>query len=167
MSLQQERIHALCEQLRLPGIASGWSGHAQAAAAQDGGYADFLEAVLRTEMAARQERTRQTLLKLATLPTVKTIEQFDFGFASGVSKAQVMDLAGLAFLERQENVVLLGPSGVPAPLYTSNTSTHGSPQDPARGVDGWGGGMVGAHANPLHKRARGPAQRAGGPVQVW
>ncbi|MCZ8167117.1 MAG: IS21-like element helper ATPase IstB [Lysobacteraceae bacterium] len=112
MSLQQERIHALCEQLRLPGIASGWSGHAQAAAAQDGGYADFLEAVLRTEMAARQERTRQTLLKLATLPTVKTIEQFDFGFASGVSKAQVMDLAGLAFLERQENVVLLGPSGV-------------------------------------------------------
>lgn len=78
MTLQQERIHALCEQLRLPGIASGWSAHAQAAAAQDGGYADFLEAVLRTEVAARQERTRQTLLKLATLPTVKMSSDTQF-----------------------------------------------------------------------------------------
>ena len=58
------------------------------------------------------ERTRQTLQKLATLPAVKTLEQFDFTFATGVSKPQVMELASLAFIERAENVVLLGPSGV-------------------------------------------------------
>ena len=58
------------------------------------------------------ERTRQTLQRLATLPAVKTLEQFDFTFATGVSKPQVMELASLAFIERAENVVLLGRSGV-------------------------------------------------------
>ena len=58
------------------------------------------------------ERTRQTLQKQATLPAVKTLEQFDFTFAVGVSKPHVMELASLAFIERAENVVLLGPSGV-------------------------------------------------------
>lgn len=112
MNLQDERVQALCEQLRLPAIAAGWSAHASRAAAQETSYGDFLEQVLRAELDARGERTRQTLQKLATLPAVKTLEQFDFGFASGVSKPQIMDLAGLAFLERLENVVLLGPSGV-------------------------------------------------------
>ncbi len=58
------------------------------------------------------ERTCQTLQKQATLPAVTTLEQFDFTFAVGVSKPQVMELASLAFIERAENVVLLGPSGV-------------------------------------------------------
>lgn len=67
---------------------------------------------MQAELAARRERTRQILQKLATLPAIKTLEQFDFSFASGVSKPQVQDLASLAFIERAENVVLLGPSGV-------------------------------------------------------
>ena len=58
------------------------------------------------------ERTCQTLQKQATLPAVTTLEQFDFTFAVGVSKPQVMELASLAFIERAENLVLLGPSGV-------------------------------------------------------
>ena len=112
MNLQHERVQALCEQLRLPAIAAQWPGLAQRAVDQDSSYGDFLEQSLRAEMDARTERTRQTLQKLATLPSVKTLEQFDFGFASGVSKPQVLELASLAFLERAENVVLLGPSGV-------------------------------------------------------
>jgi DNA replication protein DnaC len=112
MSLQQQRIEALCAQLKLPAIAVQWSALTQSAANGESSYADFLETALSTEVEARTERTRQTLLKLATLPTVKTLEQFDFGFARGVPKAQVLELAGLAFVERTENIVMLGPSGV-------------------------------------------------------
>jgi DNA replication protein DnaC len=36
---------------------------------------------------------------------------FDFGFAIGARKAQIQELASLSFVERCENVVLLGPSG--------------------------------------------------------
>lgn len=46
------------------------------------------------------------------LPSIKTLEQYDFAFASGAPRAQIQELASLAFIERAENVVLLGPSGV-------------------------------------------------------
>jgi DNA replication protein DnaC len=51
-------------------------------------------------------------LKLATLPSIKTLEGYDFAFASGAPRKQIVELGGLAFIERAENVVLLGPSGV-------------------------------------------------------
>ena len=46
------------------------------------------------------------------MPGVKTLEQYDFGFASRAPRAQIQELASLAFAERTENLVLLGPSGV-------------------------------------------------------
>ena len=49
---------------------------------------------------------------IATIPTIKTLEQYDFGFASGAPRAQIQELAALAFVQRAENVVFLGPSGV-------------------------------------------------------
>lgn len=82
------------------------------AAREQQSFADFLERLLNRELEARGERTRATLLKLASLPAVKTLEQYDFAFASGAPRAQVQELASLAFVERAENIVLLGPSGV-------------------------------------------------------
>jgi len=38
--------------------------------------------------------------------------QYDFNFTPGAPRKQMMELASLAFVERAENVVLLGPSGV-------------------------------------------------------
>ena len=79
MSLQPERIAQLCELLKLPAIHAEWSAFAQRAAHEQSTFADFLESVLVAERSARTERVRQTLLKLATLPTVKTLEGYDFG----------------------------------------------------------------------------------------
>ncbi|HEY8341714.1 MAG TPA: ATP-binding protein, partial [Calditerricola sp.] len=112
MSLQQQRINALCDELRLPAVGAEWSALAQRAADTQASFADFLASVLETEQAARTERVRQTLLKLATLPAVKTIESYDFQFATGAPKQQIQELASLRFIDRVENVVLLGPSGV-------------------------------------------------------
>lgn len=112
MNLQHARIALLCEQLKLERFGAEWSALAQDAAKENATFADFLERLLTAETAARGERTRQVLLKLATLPAVKTLEAYDFGFASGAPRAQIQELAALAFIERAENVVLLGPSGV-------------------------------------------------------
>lgn len=103
MNLQHERLIALSQALRLEGIAAQWSALAQKAANEEASFADYLEWLLHAE---------QTLLKLATLPVVKTLEQYDFGFASGAPRSQLQELASLAFIERSENIVLLGPSGV-------------------------------------------------------
>ncbi|WP_027350814.1 IS21-like element helper ATPase IstB [Halotalea alkalilenta] len=112
MNLQHARIAELCSSLELERIGTDWSPLAQQAATGDASFADFLEKLLATEADARAERSRQTLLKMATFPVVKTLEQYDFAFASGAPRAQLQELAGLSFIERTENIVLLGPSGV-------------------------------------------------------
>jgi DNA replication protein DnaC len=112
MNLQHERIGELCESMKFARLGTDWPALAQKAAQTEASYADFLEQLLAAEFEARLERKRQTLLKLATIPAIKTIEQYDFGFASGAPRAQIQELAALGFVQRAENVVLLGPSGV-------------------------------------------------------
>lgn len=111
-TLQGERITALCEQLKLPRLGAEWPALAQDAARDQASFADFLERVLASEIVARDERRCTTLMRLATMPATKTLEQFDWCHAGGAPKAQIQELAHLAFVPRAENVVLLGPSGV-------------------------------------------------------
>ena len=44
-------------------------------------------------------------------PALKTLEAYDFTFATGAPHSQIQELASLGFVERAENIVLLGPSG--------------------------------------------------------
>jgi DNA replication protein DnaC len=112
MNLQHDRIGALCEQLKFARLQAEWPAVAQEAAREQMSFADFLERLLGTEARARQERKVSTLMKLATMPAIKTLEQFDWSHAGGAPKAQIQELTHLAFVQRAENVVLLGPSGV-------------------------------------------------------
>ena len=112
MNLQHERIAALCDGLNLPFVAQGYGAATQKAAKEDMAYSDFLEGLLREEAAGRSVRKRSTLTRLAGFPVVKTLEQFSYDFAKGVKRSQIEELAGLGFVERHENVVLIGPSGV-------------------------------------------------------
>lgn len=112
MNLQHQRITELCEQLKLASLGVQWPALAQDAAREEASFADFLEKVLASELLARDERRTSTLLKLATMPAVKSLEQSDWSCAPGAPKAQIQELAHLAFVQRAENVVRLGPSGV-------------------------------------------------------
>lgn len=112
MNLQHERIAALCEELRLAAVAERYPELATVAVDNDQSYAEFLEGVLAAEHATRQGRTRSTMTRLAGFPAIKTLDEFDYEFAPGVPKATLAELSGLAFIERNENVVLVGPSGV-------------------------------------------------------
>lgn len=111
MNLAHERIAELCRQLKLSTMADALPHLAQQASTQDSSFTEFLEAMLKAEQSARLVRLRTTLTRLAGFPATKTLEDFDFTTATGVPKAQIQELANLAFIERHENVVLLGPSG--------------------------------------------------------
>lgn len=112
MNLQMDRIHSACDILKLNTLAVEWSAIADNAAGTDNTLADFLEQLLSVELDARVQRTRETLLKFAGLPAIKRFEEYDFAFATGAPKKQLQELTSLAFIERAENLVLLGPSGV-------------------------------------------------------
>jgi DNA replication protein DnaC len=113
MNLQHERLAQLCAELRLGGVAADYPAMAQRAAETEATYPDFLESVLRAEAETRRARARgQMLARVAGFPAVKTLDGYDFEFATGAPRQQIQQLAGLGFVERTENVVLLGPSGV-------------------------------------------------------
>jgi DNA replication protein DnaC len=110
--LQHERIVALSGELRLTAMPDLYGAIAQDAAKDDNAsYADFLEQVLRAERDARRVRSAAMLTRTAGFPAIKMLEDYDFGFATGAPKAQIQELASLGFIERAENVVMLGPSG--------------------------------------------------------
>ena len=96
MSLQHQRIAELCEQLKLAGLGAQWPALAQDAARDEASFADFLEKLLASELTLRDERRTSTLMKLATMPAMKTLEQFDWSCAGGAPKAQIQELAHLA-----------------------------------------------------------------------
>ena len=112
MNLQMQRIQAACLELKLPAMATEWSAIADRCASQNASMAEFFEQLLQLELNARMLRTRETLLKLAGLPTIKHFDDYDFRFATGAPRKQLQELTSLAFIERAENIVLLGPSGV-------------------------------------------------------
>ena len=112
MNLQYERIQSLCQALNLPLMAQGYDAAAAQAVSDQSAYSDFLETLLRAELAGRQARKQSMLTRLAGFPAIKTLEDFDYGFASSLKRRQIDALASLAFIERAENIVLVGPSGV-------------------------------------------------------
>jgi len=106
-----ERVETLCAELALTAVADTYANLADEAAKKKRSFVEYLEQVLEAERALRTARSREMLIKLATFPVVKTFEAFDFEATPGVPKARIQELSGLAFIERRENVIFLGPSG--------------------------------------------------------
>jgi DNA replication protein DnaC len=111
MNICHEQIQSLCSQLQLSAVADQYDTLAQVASEQDQSFPEFLHALLQAEYQQRQARSRSTMARMAGFPAIKTLDAYDFKFAVGAPKKTVMSLADLAFVERKENVILLGPSG--------------------------------------------------------
>lgn len=110
--MQDNRITELCDQLGLEPMKLNYAQLAQEAVATQKSFSDYFESLLMTEWENRQIRSRHTLVKLAGFPVIKTIDDYDFKFAVGAPKKLIQELSSLIFIERNENIVLLGPSGV-------------------------------------------------------
>jgi len=112
MNLSEERLEHICLRLHLPEVPALLPALAQEAAAKDWSYSDFTEALLAAQMKAADVRAVDTLRHMAGFPAGKSVQDFDFAFQPSVNRKQVMELASCAFIERAENVILLGPPGV-------------------------------------------------------
>jgi len=73
---------------------------------------EVLDDLLERELRYRFERRVSTNFKLAGLPVVKRIEEFDFEAQPQVPRLTVEELETLRFVHEGENVLLLGPCGV-------------------------------------------------------
>ncbi len=73
---------------------------------------EAIELVLSAQIALRNNRRLQAAMRSSRLPAVKTLAQFDFAFQPSIKREQIESLHELGFLDRAENVILLGPPGV-------------------------------------------------------
>jgi DNA replication protein DnaC len=109
---RREQIRAMLADLKLPGSLEAVDEVLRDA---DGGTltaAEAIERLLGAQISLRNNRRLQTAMRASRLPAVKTLVDFDFSFQPSIKREQIESLHELGFVERKENVVLLGPPGV-------------------------------------------------------
>lgn len=102
----------LLEKMKMEHLANQLETVCEQASKRELGFKEFLAEALETEWKGRHLKGVEGRLLQARFPWVKTIEQFDFAFQPSIDRKVIRELAGLTFVDRAENVVLLGPPGV-------------------------------------------------------
>lgn len=73
---------------------------------------DILYSLTERELEFRKQRAEKINIKTSHFPYEKRMADFDFDYQPSVNKRQMLDLSSLYFMERQENILLIGSSGV-------------------------------------------------------
>jgi DNA replication protein DnaC len=102
----------LLKKLRLSGVLQSLELRTRQATDDNLAHSEFLLRLLADEVERRDAKQLQQRIRRASFEHAKTIEDFDFRFNPVVPKAKVLELATCAFVERRENVLIVGPTGV-------------------------------------------------------
>jgi DNA replication protein DnaC len=111
MSPTDELIPIL-KKLRMSGVLQSLEARTRQAVDDDVSHAEFLYLLLHDEVERREAKQLSLRLKRASFEHQKTIEDFDFVFNPNVPKSKILDLATCAFVDKRENVLLVGQTGV-------------------------------------------------------
>ena len=103
------RTHA--RQLKMPAVVRSFADLARQAREEHRSHEDYLHEVLAVEVASRAESAVKQRLHAATFPEMKTLDEFDFTLAEGLSATKIAELARGEWVARGENVLLAGPIG--------------------------------------------------------
>jgi DNA replication protein DnaC len=110
VSTASELTH-LFRALKAPAAARALPKLSERARTEEWSYERFAEALLATEISARESSGGRLRIRAARFPAHKTLEEFDFTFQRSVKKQVIEHLGQLDFLHAKENVILLGPPG--------------------------------------------------------
>lgn len=104
-------VRTEARQLKMPALARSFVDLARQAQKEHWSYEDYLHEVFAVEIASRAESAVKQRLHAARFPEMKTLAEFDFDAAEGVSAPTVASLARCEWVGRGENVVFAGPIG--------------------------------------------------------
>jgi DNA replication protein DnaC len=107
----REDIERLLEQLRLLGMAAVLQRELARAEKEGCAATEVLHRLLLEELRHRRERSLANRLEQAKLPWPWTLDTFPFERQPGISKTHIHTLAGLEFIRRAENLILIGNPG--------------------------------------------------------
>src|SRR5437588_3419177 len=110
MSYSSELTH-LFRELKAPAAARALPKLAERARSEEWSYEKFAQALLSTEVSAREAHGGEGRIRSARFPARKTLEEFDFTFQRSVKKTVIEHLGQLDFLHAKDCIVALGPPG--------------------------------------------------------
>jgi DNA replication protein DnaC len=98
-------------QLKLPTIRREYKSMALQCAQERADYPAYLLRLAERELLDRERRAAERRIKAATFPVLKTMDAFDFAAQPSINQALARQLVGGEFIDRKENVLLIGNSG--------------------------------------------------------
>ena len=107
----RERLHALLAELNLKGMARALDVELDRAERQCEPTAEVLQRLLTEQASFQRERRLGYRVAQARLPWPWTLDTFPFARQPGVDRSQIRALAGMDFVRRAQNLVLIGPTG--------------------------------------------------------
>lgn len=105
----------ICEQLKLfklVDIREHYQEIIDEAIEEKLGYKDFLTRLIRSEEEGKRKRLKERLLLKAGFDFIKTLDDIEYNFNESINYQKVKELGTLSFMERNENIIIIGPPGV-------------------------------------------------------
>ena len=97
--------------LKLPSFLREHDKLARQCAAEGVDHVRYLLRLAELELIEREGRMVERRIRAARFPAVKSLDGFDFAAIPSLNKALVLELARCEYVERRENVIVLGNSG--------------------------------------------------------
>jgi DNA replication protein DnaC len=99
------------KKLKLPTILREYSAIAAACKKDKHDYASFLLRLVERESLDREKRAAERRVKNARFPVTKTLDTFDFKAQPSINEKWIRELIVGEYIDRKENVLLVGNSG--------------------------------------------------------
>src|SRR3954453_5702569 len=97
--------------LKLPTMTGECEKVAARCAQENVDHLGFLLQLCELELLERERGAAARRLKAAKFPTLKALDTFDFAAAPSVNKPMILELMRCEYIDRRENVLLIGGSG--------------------------------------------------------
>jgi len=111
-TLVLERVKKNLSRLKLSRLERELEAKLASPEADTRSHLQFLDELLEEEVGHKDQRRVETAIKIAGLPYVRTLDDYDFSFHPDLDRRAVQALYDLDFIRRKENVLFLDPPGV-------------------------------------------------------
>ena len=105
-------IQEKMKQFRLVDMRKQYEDLIQEATQEGLGYKEFLIRLLKTEEKGKANRRYEKLMNNASFDSTKRLSDIDYSFNPSLDQNRIEELGHLHFLQRHENVIIVGPPGV-------------------------------------------------------
>ena len=99
------------KKLKLPTMVREYASMASVCTDDRSDYPTYLLRLAERELLDRERKAAERRVKEARFPVIKTIDTFDFKAQPSINEPLVRELLGGEFIDKRENVLLIGNSG--------------------------------------------------------